>query len=160
MRLLILDIDGVLNSHRWLAEAKSCDIEPACVRQFNRILAETGCRVLLASAWRYMILGGAMTLGGFAYMLRTHGCATTTGVLIGHTRADNDDDAPERDPIERGRQVREWIREHPEVDRYVAIDDMQLGYVEFGIPLAQTDGRVGLTEADADRAIAILKGGA
>ena len=158
IRLLVLDVDGVLNGHQWIAEAGSCDIRRECVRQLNRILDATGCKILLASAWRYMVLQGAMTLDGFGYMLRTHGAATHTGVIVGTTRADDERDDDDFDGTERGRQVREWLREHPEFDRFVAIDDAQLGYQEYGVPLVMTDGRVGMTAKDADRAIVILKG--
>jgi hypothetical protein len=58
----------------------------------------------------------------------------------------------------RGEQIREWWRANPQYDRVVAIDDMELGHQQSGIPLVQTDGRVGLTALDADRVISLLKG--
>ena len=70
---LFLDIDGVLNGHEWDDEAKSCNIRRECVARLNRVVASTGCKIVISSAWRYMIHCQQMSLTGFWYMLRTHG---------------------------------------------------------------------------------------
>jgi len=73
MKVIFLDIDGVLNGHEFCEHAKSCGINPECVCELNRIIAATDAKIVLSSAWRYMVHGGALTLKGFEYMLRTHG---------------------------------------------------------------------------------------
>ena len=165
MKILFLDIDGVLNGHEWDDEAKSCNIRRECVKHLNRVVKETGCRIVLSSAWRYMIHGGQMTLKGFGYLLRTHGLVTEIGamnILIGLTRKDDESVDPmdlKRD--ERGQQCREWLSlalgmvgYSPSV--FAAVDDDDQGFAEHGIPAVITDGKLGMTEADADRLITIL----
>lgn len=42
MKVLFLDVDGVLNGHEWDDEAKSCNIRRECVKHLNRVVRETG----------------------------------------------------------------------------------------------------------------------
>jgi hypothetical protein len=152
MRLIFLDIDGVLNDHNFCREAQSNLINPRCVANLNRILISTDARIVLSSSWRYMISGGAHTLEGFEYMLRTHGVACS-GRLISVTCPDEDEDA-----VTRGPQIRKWLRDRSRVTSFVVIDDVDDDIVREGLPFVRTDGNVGLTEADAERVIAILTG--
>lgn len=165
MKVLFLDIDGVLNGHEWDDEAKSCNIRRECVRRLNRVVRETGCKVVLSSAWRYIVLGGDMTLRGFGYMLRTHGLTAeggTMNLIVGHTEADAD---PPGADGERAGQVRKWLDEwngpfhsHPKATTYAVVDDDDDGFTAAGMPCVITDGGRGLTDADADRLIALLNG--
>lgn len=60
--VLFLDIDGVLNSEAWFAQQRGRGlsiisnraelIDPVAVGYLNRIVAATGCRVVLSSSWR------------------------------------------------------------------------------------------------------------
>jgi hypothetical protein len=158
--IIFLDVDGVLNGHNFddVEDIQSNSIDPECVEHFNRVLWATDARIVLSSAWRYMILGGAMTLDGFEYLLRTHRIAAK-GRLIGTTVAD--------EVIEgRGGQIRHWLNREGNGCRYVVIDDggattlegiwSDLGIVAAGHPVVWTKGNTGLTEADADRAIGLL----
>lgn len=169
MKVLFLDIDGVLNGHEWDDEAKSCNIRRECVKHLNRVIHETGCKVVLSSAWRYMIHGGAMTLLGFGYMLRTHGLLGGSRVLIGLTRKDDESVDPlELKLDERAKQIREWLEWWGDdaqmranagldaVSRFAAVDDEQQGFDTHNIPAVITDGKRGMTAADADSLIRLL----
>lgn len=149
--VLFLDIDGVLNGHEYNEEAQSNGIRADCVQRLNRVLGMTDCSIVLSSAWRYMVLRGAMTLQGFSYMLRTHGVRSPMR-LIG---CFGEDDQTE-DPDERARQVLAWRAEHEHTGRWAVVDDMDLGFL--GMPFVQTDKTKGLTDEDADRLIKFLKG--
>ena len=59
MKLIFLDIDGVLNSDQWMksvectsGEYPQNQFDPKCVELFNKIVFETGARVVLSSTWR------------------------------------------------------------------------------------------------------------
>jgi hypothetical protein len=154
MRILFLDIDGVLNGHDYDPLAESCTIRTHCITNLSKILTQTDVKVVISSAWRYMISRGAMTLRGFEYLLRTHRLAGIQNRIIGITREDLD----QTSKTERGLEIEEWLRDHPEVTHYLVIDDMDYGISIRGHPFLQTDGTVGLTEADADKAIMMLRG--
>lgn len=148
--ILFLDIDGVLNGHDWCEVAKSNLIRRECVEQLNRIIAACKPLVVLSSAWRYMIHGEAMTLKGFAYMLRTHGVCELE--IIGITPTDED-------AIGRGSQIAAWLERNPTYQRsdYLVIDDEEYDIRSHRHPCVFTDGERGLTVDSADAAIAMLK---
>ncbi len=156
--LIFLDIDGVLNCHNYDEACESSTINSDCVYRINRVLDATGAMIVISSAWRYMVHGGAMTLGGFGYMLRTHGVRCKDRI-IGLTCID--EEIPER-----GQQIRQWLNIHGGDRPYVVIDDggtedgrwSDLGINAAGHPVVWTDGRVGLTWDDAAKAIGILAG--
>jgi hypothetical protein len=171
VKILFLDIDGVLNGHEWDDEAKSCNIRRECVKHLNRVVRETRCHLVLSSAWRYIVHGGDMTLRGFGYMLRTHGLIAewvgSTRLIVGLTRKDDETVDPlDLKEDERARQCRDWLDWWEDsaregrvvaVTRYAAVDDEDHQFAAQGIPAVITDGKVGLTAADAGRLIAILE---
>jgi len=56
MKVLFLDIDGVLNHvntpRKFGRALLPCD--PTCVTQLNRITRETGAYIVISSSWRYL----------------------------------------------------------------------------------------------------------
>lgn len=89
-KILFLDVDGVLNGHDFHDGARSNTIRRSCIDALSLILTETGCNVVLSSAWRYMLLCKAMKPHGFEYLLRTHGLCGIAGKVLGTTCADED----------------------------------------------------------------------
>jgi hypothetical protein len=181
VKLIFLDIDGVLNAHHYMREAQSCNICRPCVVQFNRVIKATGAKVVLSSAWRYMVHGKTMSLKGFGYMLRTHGAIGLTTLLVGLTEPDEacpacgDTNIGRRGRMlckfgpcgnricrscgtesTRGRQITAWLAKHGRPDRYVVIDDDDLGITDERNPFVQTLGWSGLSRRKADAAIRIL----
>lgn len=161
--LIFLDIDGVLNAHEFDPECGCGRIDRDKMGRLNRILRATGARVVLSSAWRYLVHRGEMNLMGLEWLLRSHGMIS--GRLAGITRVDYLAPRPPYDgrpeswvhTNERGDQVRCWLDSAgATAPPYVVIDDLDLGISAAGHPFVQTDGMVGLTEADADRAIEML----
>jgi hypothetical protein len=156
--VIFMDIDGCLNRHGYDPVAESCTIDPECVRNFNRVLdAVPDAMIVLSSAWRYMVLNGAMTLKGFEYLLRTHGvhCA---GRLLDIT-------CPDEEIETRGQQIRHWLNEHGGDRHYVVIDDggvmenrwYDLGINAAGLPVVWCEGTIGLTEVGAEVATVKLR---
>lgn len=167
MRLIFLDIDGVLNGHDQHRHPNGyCGISPGCVYHLNRIVRETGAELVISSAWRYL-LNNAMSLDGFRYMLMTYGLDKDVHI---QGRTARDEDIPDR-----GAQIHAYLAgalKLGRIDEYVVLDDgnEEAPHPPATMPLSeslrrqcgdrwvQTNGKVGLTEADADRAVAILKG--
>ena len=148
-KLIFLDIDGVLNDHRFNEQSQSGTMLPECVERLNRILTATDARIVLSSAWRYMLIGRAMSVTGFDYLLRTHGVIANR--LVGRTCADEE-------VKERGWQIHEWRKTNNHRGRYVVIDDMDL-HISPLHPLILVDGSIGLEDSAVDAAIVHLNGG-
>ena len=153
MKVLFLDIDGVLNDSHFNPAAESSSLSGPAVTRLNQILRATGAKLVLSSSWRYLILDRAMTLQGFEYLLRTHG--VDKGSLIGHT---GPDDADETQPG-RAVQIRRWLQDHHDVSAWAALDDHLLELGDDSWRQVKTDGQVGLTEANAAAVIDILGAG-
>lgn len=165
MKLLFLDIDGCLNGHQFCKEAEFNLIDCGKVSLLNHVLRETGAHIVLSSAWRYLIHRGEMNLQGMDWLLRSHGILA--GRLVGITREDTRKEVRTMDgeviswlqQDERGVQITQWLAQaHPCGDWpcYAVVDDMDLGITAAGHPFVQTDGKVGLTEVDAERLIELL----
>ena len=155
--LIFLDIDGVLNGHNFDDHPSilSNPIDRECVEAINRLIVAVDPEIVLSSAWRYMIHGGAMTLKGFEYLLRTHGVMANDR-LIGLTPTD--EDIPTR-----GLQIRDWLNTHGGRP-YVVLDDGGFTpgtnqWCDMGLsihPVVWTRGNTGLTDFEVAKAIEIL----
>jgi hypothetical protein len=165
-KLIFLDIDGVLNSHEPLDPDVMCgQILVPKVQILNRVLRDTGAKIVLSSAWRYLILRGEMDLTGFEWLLRSHG--VISGRLAGYTRADTMVEREHYDgkqtwPMtnERGGQVSDWLKtwrhQTSHKLKYAVVDDLDLGITEAGHPFVHVDGTKGLTLADQTKLMAFL----
>jgi hypothetical protein len=149
MRLIFLDIDGVLNDHR-LQDNGYCGLKPSCVANFNLLLAELpDLQIVITSAWRYMVLNKAMTLKGFEYMLLVGG-VNCEGRIHGHTRSDEE-------ILTRGLQILNYLGRlcwFPK--KYIVLDDMLFDFDKQGLNYYLTEGNVGLTEANVREIIKIF----
>lgn len=159
--LIFLDVDGVLNDHQFDPEVMCGQIHRDKVGRLNRILRATGAGIVLSSAWRYIVHRSEANLMGMEWLFRSHGLLA--GRLVGITRSDTMepkeyDGRPGTWPVvnERGRQIADWLAESGQDHPYVVIDDLDLGISDAGHPFIRTDGKLGLTDDEADRAIELL----
>lgn len=184
MKILFLDIDGVLNGHQ-KDEQGYCRIVPYCVNYLNRVIDATDCKIVLSSAWRYMIHCGAMTLKGFEYMLITHRLKVLNRI-IGLTKPDehcNHCNKESRRGIvcevgghvgghacqrcgrplpERAEQIRHWLEgEERIVTSWAVVDDdpMRMDFGRDAWRFVRTRASVGLTLNSAIRLARILNKG-
>lgn len=172
MNVIFLDIDGVLNSERLLEqqlhlhrtavaetgpehrEACKCfdmekNIDPEAVEHLNRLIARTQSKVVISSSWRRLIDAPEIE--------RILKLCHFNGVIIGDTPdAMNDlrfDMAPE--DRDRGHEIAMWLKDHPEVERFVILDDCcDMAHLRYR--LVQTDADVGLTADDVELAINMM----
>lgn len=158
--VIFLDIDGVLNDHTHM-ENMYCGTKPSCVKVFNSILDSLPtAKIVISSAWRYMMLRGELTVGGFEMLLLTHG-VKCHGRVIGHTDADGPvDEEPSHLDVDswnraglkwRREQIRDWVAKN-NVLNYVVIDDLDLEMHEQ----YRTVGTVGLTPDCASKVLELV----
>lgn len=147
--LIFLDIDGVLNDHELHEYSGCCGILPRCAHNLNIILQKTNANLVICSAWRYMISNGAMTVRGFDYLLRTHGI-NAENRIDGYTPLDEQKKG-------RGMQITHYLIHHyKEFPKYVVLDDVDDDITNHGHPFVKTNGKVGLTDEDSEKAVQML----
>lgn len=166
MRLIFLDIDGVLNSDPFLI--RQCDmsrelsqrqwpgghLDPVNVARLERLVSATGARLVLSSAWRTMI-----SLGELYHLLLERGY--TGQRFLGRTPSGIRNQRFS-EWVPRGAEIKEWLDDWADnagdhVDSYVILDDSSDMLPEQEPFFVNTDAIVGLTEEDVDRAAAILQ---
>lgn len=143
MRVLFLDIDGVLNDHGPQSNGY-CGIQSDKVEHLNRILRECpDVEIVVSSAWRYCVLNGWCTLDGLEHLLLTHGVACKGRVLsVTGPDAEKFDPAHHAAPFDpeywkarglrwRVEQIREWVDDRGDVEIFVVLDDLPLDMPEL-----------------------------
>jgi hypothetical protein len=127
MKIIFLDFDGVMNNELWFIdrverkkiynrdEHEKDAIDPRCVDFLNKIIEDTGAKVVVSSTWRMgrskeelqrilEVKGFKGEVVGKTDMLRGEGCL-------------------------RGNEIRQWQRDNAELigkedeNRYVILDD-------------------------------------
>ena len=111
MKIIFLDIDGVLINRASLMQKKSFDNpDPRCVERFNRIIQQTGAQIVLSSTWR---------IGRTVVECRE--LMTKFGV-----KAKLIDRTPINPSVIRGQEIQSWITEyekHRDIDEFIILDD-------------------------------------
>jgi hypothetical protein len=105
---------------------------------------KTGARIVISSTWRHH-----NSVDRFKKMFQLYGLKP--GRIIGAT--------PDIRSIGsiRGDEVNAWLNDHPEVTRFVCLDDD--GDFHADQNLVQTDPEFGLTDSDMLKAVEILNKG-
>lgn len=58
MKVIFLDIDGVLNSNDWYVKTRGIggynggDVDPKCIELINDLIDATGAKIIMSSSWR------------------------------------------------------------------------------------------------------------
>lgn len=162
---IFLDFDGVLNSDAHLRAVQAASsvrivswspavgvamLDPVRVARVQRICDAVGAAVVIVSGWRRWapveVLAECLAAAGL-----TAPVVDAVGGLrfSGETRAD---------------ATQEWLRAHPEATAWVVIDDDERQHWRWaGGAAPWWAGRIvhpvdGITDADVDAAVAILRG--
>lgn len=159
MKIIFLDIDGVLNNEDsdivYLPPTSHCSggfYCPELVTLFNTIVEETQAKIVLSSTWR---LG--LSIKQVQELLQEMGIS---GEVVGVT-----DHIWDRH-IFRGNEIYKWIRDNESLigkyydytDYLILDDDSDMLYWQRN-NFVQTNGLKGLTESNVMESIAILNGG-
>ena len=177
MRVIFLDVDGVLNSEEYLLKLEAqhrllghtepaspkrettCDcfklyhqIDRDAVARVNRIVEVTGSKIVISSTWRKLF-----DPPDLRRLLEAHGLV---GEIIGETPDGHK--TPEMaavyghiERMYRGYEIDFWLRQHPEVDRFVILDDGS-DMVMHTKRLVQTDCAEGLLDDHVELAIRVM----
>jgi len=166
MKLIFLDIDGVLNSSEYgnsieyLTEtsgmsdaeimliAHHTHLDPKALKLVNDLVKRSGAQVILSSTWR-----GKYTCEEMTEMMKGRGAdfviSDATPALFGKVHSSR---------IPRGKEIGHYLKLlEKQPDAYVILDDHDdmLDHKKF---LIKTNVKVGLTQEDVENALKILNG--
>lgn len=148
MKILFLDVDGVLNTAAWFkttqlprhvkSHEKSAAVDPYRVALVHRILEATGAKVVVSSAWR----------------LHSEGLAAVQQWTAPHYL----DRTPEYPSFyDRHKEIQEWLDKRHDVTHYAILDDDLVASHGHGDNFFKTEWYGdGLTQEIANQIIAHL----
>ena len=181
MKVIFLDIDGVLNGSQnyikmwkdqkdWLKfskqhqkEAEEIGITMAfhmpiqfAIGWLNDLVEETGAKVVISSTWRGR---------GVEYMQKVLDFEGVVCEVIGETINNHKQIYEDRVPlyswhydrdVMRGEQIKHWLEQHPEVEKYVILDDDSDMLYEQEDNFVHVSNEHGFSRLDFTKAKAIL----
>jgi hypothetical protein len=123
MKVIFLDIDGVLNSDQTRNPRKfPYVVDKKLLALFQKLVDRTGAEVVLSSSWR----------------------CDPVGVLAAkHWGIPFIDLCSDRPGSSRSSEIRAWLADHPDVTRFVVIDDEDDALDD--LPLFQPSAKTGIT---------------
>lgn len=163
MRIIFLDVDGVINSDE--TEDRYCGwigIDSTLVKKLRIIYDKSNeveeTRIVISSSWRYeKIRKHYQSDGSYDYLLSR--LKEEDMEVIGNTPMDK------QSGWHRGREILSWLEETDiDVSTFVILDDEKFDFLEEGINLeknlviTRSFEDEGLTDKSVDRALKILNG--
>lgn len=145
MKILFLDVDGVLNyDGLWWNNVNrppnsgTYVLDPALIQKVNELLRKVGAYIVLSTSWR--------NSEDHVQYLREHGA-----LIYMH-----DDWRTVNKGHIRGQEIEEWLERHSEVTRYAIVDDNSDMLYEQLPYFVQTNPETGITDKDIRRLELIL----
>jgi hypothetical protein len=128
MKVIFLDVDGVLNDWDTPALSKYLWYKESCMKQLQLLVKNTGAKIVVSSTWKY----------SEELMTKLKNVLEKYGLSVYDVTPDLSDKPPE---------IRAYLEVHPEVENYVILDDDDF-FHEFYTKQVRTLGylRMGLDE--------------
>lgn len=142
MKVLFLDIDGVLNIANGVYERGKL-YKPAVINLEYLLNKIPELKIVISSSWRHKGIDEVRN------MLKESGIDPRKIIDI----TGNEQSEDERD--HRGFQVECWLKKHPEVKNFAILDD-QSDFVPLKNKLVKTNSYEGLTQRKVEELIDIL----
>ena len=118
MKIIFLDIDGVLNVYCEGRDQFGCTFHTNFVENLRNIVDKTGAKIVISSSWR---------TDGLDVMKELWKYRDLPGEVIDVTPDSydliNEGKFEFYDQVERGHEIQDWLDNHKEVTNYVIIDD-------------------------------------
>lgn len=152
MKVIFLDVDGVINSlvnqaEEWGVHGfDTMNFDPVNMEPLKELVESTGAKLILSSSWRH-----TDTPKDKAALENLHRILADYGLYL----------AGDIGPYRNLRQdaIADWLQKNQDVVDYVILDDVNDGFEGENLRrFVMTDKYVGLTMEDVKKAINILNG--
>ncbi|MBL4933127.1 HAD domain-containing protein [Clostridium paridis] len=158
MKVIFLDIDGVLNSEEFFVNNKDQVIDKNRVSILKNIIDITGATIVMSSGWKLWFDDNMMPQDDFSNSLYEVLCEFDIK-LFGKTPDFSNEEIRTRKTFShvKAKEIMAWLNEHEDVDKYVVIDDLDMKDEEINSHLVRINGKIGITEEDAKTVIEMIK---
>jgi len=153
IKVIFLDIDGVLNSNAYDRSRKENDgnIDETRLPLLRRIVEETEAKIVLSSTWR-------------THWNKDRSLCDSVGraldALFAAEQLEIFDKTPEVPENDRAEEIRMWLNQNQTAERFVILDDIRFGWGDLQENLVSTNYRIGrgLEERHVRESIRLLNG--
>ena len=162
VRVIFLDIDGVLNSNFWnenhqteISDGTLIDIEK--IRLLSTLVKNTNANIILHSGWKFWFDSALHPLRKEAEHLKK--LFGQEGLMIADITPDHSTEEIKKSKkfsLVKASEILAWLDEHKEVDKWIVIDDLDLHNSEIEAHQIKTDPHTGLTSDDVRKAESML----
>jgi hypothetical protein len=111
MKVIFLDIDGVLNLYCESRDEYGCCFHQHLVENLKRLIDKTGAKIVISSTWRF---------SGLVIMKEMWEKRNLPGEVVGITPNFMKHYGT---TLCRGKEIDAYLEEHPEITNYVILDD-------------------------------------
>ncbi len=151
MKVIFLDIDGVLNSSAYDRQRTSEDgnIDKTRLLLLKRLVDKTGAKIVLSSSWRVH------------WEKNSDECDDIGREIISDFSSaglELYDKTPKVGYLERSEEIHMWLKDNPDVQSFVIFDDNGYGWGDLADNFIQTNYRIGrgLEEEHINKALELL----
>jgi hypothetical protein len=158
MKVIFLDIDGVINSKAFLENNRPFKIDRENVLLLKELIEKTGAVLVLSSGWK-------------SYFDKNMNPVSEEAVYLENTLNDYGiklyDKTPDFSTLKirlnkefskvKAREIKAWLKCRTDIENYIIIDDLLLNDEKIDNRLLRTDNTVGITKSDIEMAIHMLE---
>lgn len=153
VKIIFIDVDGVLNCSKTTRRLCVSDthmfVDTRKVLRLREIVERTGAELILSSSWRLGTNPKAFYLDRAALSeLKNEFRRLRCPLWI--------DITPDLPHSKREKEIYSWLLLHPEVDKFIILDDVGEELAFYKDHLVLTDPRVGLNKERMELAIKML----
>lgn len=156
IKIIFLDIDGVLNSSQYKRKIGSkfddprYQIDPFAVKRLNGIIAATNAKIVISSTWRLSFIYAANALQKMqdCFMdYEINDIVDFTPQIL----------ASDETPLIsfRGDEIKEWLETNKDISNFVVLDDIDMSN-DFGNKMILTFEEDGLQDHHVLQTVSVL----
>lgn len=150
MRVIFLDIDGVLNSRQYdrCRKFEEGNIDESRLVLLKQLVDQTGAMIVLSSSWRRHWDPRGISTDDTGLQLDS--LFKRYGMILYDRTPEIDND--------RAREIAAWLSDHQRTESFVILDDIKFGWGDLDEKVVKTDYRIGrgLEQRHVEKAIKIL----
>lgn len=163
MKIIFLDVDGVLNSEVWNQKHKietenGFLIDEETIKLLSHFIKTSGAKIVLHSGWRFWFDKNFSPIRkeseNFKNLLDKNGLSFydfTPDLTTEEIRKNG------KFSLSKPKEILLWLNNHSDISNWVVIDDIVLNNKTIQKHQVAPDSKIGLTLADIEKAIKLLK---